>query len=124
MGHLLPGAFRRILDCGGAARGPWFLYGLRPDVDATALNGLWAERGFRIETLGAEPVRYRKLSGEREWADVLRRTRALGKPDGAVRRDGYLLVEVTLVRPEADAEQPADRGAAATTGRRAPAAQP
>ncbi len=106
LGHLLPEAFRRILDCGGAARGPWFLYGLRPDVDAASLNGLWVERGFRIEALGAVPARYRKLSGEREWADVLRRTRALGRPDGAVRRDGYLLVEVTLVRPEADAENP------------------
>ena len=106
LGRLLPGAFRRILDCGGDPCRPWFLYSLRPDVDAAALNGLWAERGYRMESLAAEPIRYRKLLGERERADVFRITRALGKPDGAVMRDTYLLADLILARPEADAGNP------------------
>ena len=106
LGVLLPGAFRRILDGAGAARLPWFLYSLRPDVDGTALDGLWAERGYRIEPLADGPIRYRKLLGEGEWADVLRATRALGKSDAAVMRDGYLLADMVLARPAADADNP------------------
>ena len=37
---------------------------------------------------------------------MLRVTRALGKPDEVVMRDGYLLVDMTLARPEADAGNP------------------
>lgn len=106
LGGLMPGAFRRILDCAGGLRGPWFLYSLRPDVDATALNGLWASRGYRIENVTAEPVRYRKPLGAGEQAEVLRIARALGKPDAAVMQGGYLLVDLTLARPEADADNP------------------
>ena len=106
LGKLLPGAFRRILDCGAAARRPWFLFGLRPDVDQAALNGLWAERGYRIESLATEPVRYRRPLSAQERTDMLRITRALGKSDGAVMRDDYMLVDITLVRPEADTGNP------------------
>ena len=106
LGDLLPGAFERILDgCGGAAR-PWFIYCPRPDVDWAPLNVLWAARGYRAERLGTGPVRYRKALSAEELADMLRVTRALGKPDEAVMRDGYLLVDMTLARPEADAGNP------------------
>ena len=106
LGDLLPGAFERILDgCGGASR-PWFIYCPRPDVDWTPLNVLWAERGYRAEGLGTGPIRYRKALAEKEQADMLRITRALGQPDEAVMRDGYLLVDMTLARPVADAGNP------------------
>ena len=106
LGRLLPGAFRRILDCGGDVQRPWFLYSLRPDIDAAALVGLWAARGYRIERFGAGPIRYRKLLGEGEWAEVLSATRALGRADESVMRGGYLLADVTLARPEAEADDP------------------
>ena len=106
LGPLLPGAFGRILDHADDARRPWFLYQLRPDVDGAALRGLWAARGYRMEDLGAGPIRYRKPLGEREREEMLRNTRALGKPDAAVMQGGYLLVDVTLARPEADADDP------------------
>ena len=103
LGDLLPDAFERILDgCGDAAR-PWFFYCPRPDVDWAPLNAVWAAWGYRTESLGTDPVRYRKALAAAELADMLRVTRALGKPDGAVMRDGYLLVDMTLARPEADA---------------------
>ena len=106
LGDLLPGAFERILDgCGVAAR-PWFIYCPRPDVDWAPLNALWAERGYRAESLGTDPIRYRKALAEREQADMLRVTRELGKPDEAVMRGGYLLVDLTLARPDADAANP------------------
>ena len=106
LGDLLPGAFERILDgCGGAAP-PWFIYCPRPDVDWAPLATLWAERGYRTESLGAGPIRYRKALASAELADMLRVTRALGKPDEAVMSDGYLLVDMTLARPEADAGNP------------------
>ena len=37
---------------------------------------------------------------------MLRATRALGKPDGSVMRDGYLLVDMTLARPDGDTGNP------------------
>ena len=106
VGGLLPAAFERILDCCGDTSRPWFLYSPRPDVDWTPLNRLWVERAYRTERLGTGPVRYRKSLGAEERADMLRITRALGKPDAAVMRDGYLLVDMTLARPEADAGNP------------------
>ena len=106
LGPLLPGAFGRILDHAADARRPWFLYQLRPDVEGAALRGLWAARGYRMEDLGAGPIRYRKPLGEGERAEMLHNTRALGKPDAAVMQGGYLLVDVTLARPEADADDP------------------
>ena len=106
LGDLLPVAFGRILDaCTGTDR-PWFLYCPRPDVDWTALHALWAERGYRTESLGSEPVRYRRALAAREQADMLRVTRALGRPDHTVMRNGYLLVDMTLARPEADSGNP------------------
>ena len=105
-GALMPVAVARMLDAGSDARPPWFLYSPRPDVDWASLNTLWAEHGYRTESLGSGPVRYRKPLGVHERADTLRITRALGKPDEAVMRDGYLLVDMTLARPEADADNP------------------
>ena len=106
VGDLLPGAFERILDVRVGEGRPWFLYGPRPDVDWTPLNALWTARGYRTERLGTGPVRYRKALAAEEQADMLRVTRALGRPDEAVMRDGYLLVDMTLARPEADAGNP------------------
>ena len=106
VGGLLPIACERLLDACADAGRPWFLYCPRPDVDWTPLNALWAERGYRTESLGTEPVRYRKALAAEERADMLRITRALGKPDEAVMRDGYLLVDMTLARPEADVGNP------------------
>ena len=106
LGELLPVAFERILDCCGDVACPWFLYSPRPDVDWASLNTLWAEQGYRAESLGTEPVRYRKPLGELERADMLRITRALGNQDEAVMRGDYLLVDLTLARPEADAGNP------------------
>ena len=106
VGGVLPVAYERILDgCGNASR-PWFLYGPRPDVDWAPLNALWADRGYRAESLGPRPIRYRKALAESERADMLRLTRDMGLPDEAVMRDGYLLVDMTLARPEADAGNP------------------
>ena len=106
LGDLLPAAFERILDgCGDSGR-PWFLYSPRPDVDWAPLNALWADRGYRIESLGSGPVRYRKALAAQEREDMLRVTRSLGKPDEAVMREGYLLVDMALARPEADAANP------------------
>ena len=106
VGGLLPIAYERILDgCGNAGR-PWFLYCPRPDVDWAPLNALWAERGYRTESLGTGPVRYRKALAAQERTDMLRVTRELGMRDEAVMRDGYLLVDMTLARPEADAGNP------------------
>ena len=106
VGGLLPIAYERILDgCGNVGR-PWFLYCPRPDVDWAPLNALWAERGYRTESLGTGPVRYRKALAAQERTDMLRVTRELGMRDEAVMRDGYLLVDMTLARPEADAGNP------------------
>ena len=105
-GAHLPAAFARVLDCCGDARRPWFLYGPRPDMDWRPLNRLWAERGYRSESLVAGPIRYRRPLGAQERADMLRAARALGHRDEAVFRDGYLLVDVVLARPEADAGRP------------------
>ena len=106
LGRLLPVALARTLDCGSDVRRPWFLYSPRPDVDWASLNALWAERGYRTERLGPGPVPYRKPLGAQERADMLGTARALGKPDEAVMRDGYLLVEMTLARPEAESGNP------------------
>ena len=103
LGDLLPVAFERILDACVDAGRPWFIYSPRPDMDWTPLNSLWNERKYRIESLGTGPVRYRKALAAHERADMLRITRALGKSDEAVMRDGYLLVDLTLARPETDA---------------------
>ena len=105
LGKLLPVAFGRILDCVGE-HPPWFVYSPRPDIDWTPLDALWTARGYRAESLGSEPVRYRKPLGEQEKTHMLRATRALGKSDEAVMRGGYLLVEMTLARPEGDAGHP------------------
>ena len=103
VGGLLPAAFARILDACGDERPPWFLYSPRPDVDWAPLDRTWAARGYRTERFGAAPVRYRRPLGERERADMLRATRALGHADASVIKDGYLLVRMTLARPAADA---------------------
>ena len=106
LGGLLPVACERLLDGCGDANRPWFLYSPRPDVDWAPLDALWAERGYGAESLGSEPIRYRKALAAQERADMLRVTRELGMPDEAVMRDGYLLVDMTLARPEADAGNP------------------
>ena len=105
LGELLPVAFERILDAGGHHR-TWFLYGPRPDVDWVRLDALWTARGYRAESLVNEPVRYRKPLGAAERVAMLRATRALGKPDGSVMREDYLLADVRLARPEADLDNP------------------
>ena len=106
LGDLLPSASERILDACVDARLPWFLYCPRPDVDWAPLDALWAARGYRTESLGTEPVRYRKALAAEERADMFRVTRALGIRDEDVMRDGYLLVDMTLARPETDAGNP------------------
>ena len=106
LGDLLADAFERIFDACPSAGRPWFLYCPRPDVDWEPLNALWAERGYRTERLAAQPVRYRKALAPQERADMLRITRAMGKSAEAVMRDDYLLVDLTLARPEADAGNP------------------
>ena len=106
LGVMLPAAFERVLDCLGDGTRPWFLYSPRPDVNWTGLNTLWAERGYRTESFCARPVRYRKPLDAQERADMLRRSRGFGKPDEAIVRDGYFLVDMTLARPEADTDNP------------------
>ena len=106
LGVMLPAAFARVLDCGGDEARPWFLYCPRPDVNWTALDTLWAERGYRAESFLGAPVRYRKPMDSQERADMLRRSRNFGKADDAIMRDGYFLVDMTLARPEADAGSP------------------
>ena len=105
LGVMLPAAFARVLDCAGEAR-PWFIYCPRPDVNWSALERLWAERGYRTESFLGAPVRYRRPQNEQERADMLRRSRGLGKPDEAIMQGGYLLVDMTLARPEADSGNP------------------
>ena len=105
LGVMLPAAFARVLDCAGEAR-PWFLYSPRPDVNWSALNALWGERGYRAESVCSRPVRYRRPLDEQERADMLRRSRGFGKPDEAIIRDGYFLVDMNLARPEADTGNP------------------
>ena len=75
-------------------------------MDWASLDALWAAPGYRTENLGTGSVRYRKALAAEEQADMLRVTRELGRLDEAVMRDGYLLVDVTLARPEADAGSP------------------
>ena len=106
LGVLLPQAFARVLDCGGDDSPPWFLYCPRPDVNWSALERLWAERGYRTESFLGAPVRYRKPLKAQEGADMRRRARGLGKPDDAIMQDGYLLVDMTLARPLADIGNP------------------
>ena len=106
LGVMLPVAFARILNHCGDESPPWFLYSPRSDVDWTALNTLWAERGYRTESFCSAPVRYRKPLDAQERADMLRRSRGFGKPDEAIVRNGYFLVDMTLARPDADAENP------------------
>ena len=106
LGDLLVSACERILDICSDAPRPWFVYCPRPDVDWAPLTALWESRGYRTESLGTGPVRYRKALAAEERADMLRITRALGKRDEAVMRDGYLLVDMTLARPETDAGNP------------------
>ena len=103
LGVTLPAVFARVLDhCGGEAP-PWFLYSPRPDVNWSPLNALWAERGYRAESLLGAPVPYRKPLDAQERADMLRRSRGFGKADEAIMQGGYFLVDMTLARPEADA---------------------
>ena len=106
LGVLLPQAFARVLDCAGGESPPWFLYCPRPDVNWSALENLWAERGYRTESFLGAPVRYRKPLEAQEGADMRRRARGLGKPDETIMQDGYLLVDMTLARPEADVGNP------------------
>ena len=72
----------------------------------SALERLWAERGYRTESFFGAPVRYRKPLEAQERAVMLRRARGLGKPDEAITRDGYILVDMMLARPEADVGNP------------------
>ena len=110
LGGLLPVAFERILDAGSVESPPWFVYSPRPDVDWDVLDALWRERAYRVESLSTVPVRYRKPLAEMERADMLRIARALGKSDETIMRDDYLLVNMTLARPEADTvELPIER---------------
>ncbi len=106
LGVLLPDAFARVLDCAGGESPPWFLYSPRPDVNWSALESLWVERGYRTESFLGAPVRYRKPLEAQEGADMLRRSRGFGKPDEAIMRDGYFLVDMTLARPEAYTANP------------------
>ena len=106
LGVMLPAAFARVLDCGGDDSPPWFLYCPRPDVNWSALEKLWAERGYRTESFLGTPVRYRRPLEAQERATMLRRARGLGRPDEAITRDGYILVDMTLARPEADVGNP------------------
>ena len=106
LGVLLPDAFARMLDCARGARPPWFLYSPRPDVNWSALERLWAERGYRTESFLGAPVRYRKPLETQEREDMLRRSRGFDKPDDAIMRGGYFLVDMTLARPEAGIDNP------------------
>ena len=106
LGVLLPAAFTRVIDCAGERSLPWFLYCPRPDVNWSALESLWAERGYCTESFLGAPVRYRNPLDAQERADMRRRAQGFGKPDEAIMRDGYFLVDMTLARPEADAGNP------------------
>ena len=103
LGGVLQVAFARILDADEENR-PWFIYCPRPDVDWRSIADLWRERGYRAENLSTVPTRYRKPLGNFERYDMLRITRSMGKPDEAVMRDDYLLVNLTLARHVHDAE--------------------
>ena len=96
-------AFARILDADEENR-PWFIYCPRPDVDWRSIADLWRERGYRAENLSTVPTRYRKPLGDFERQDMLRITRSMDKPDQAVMRDDYLLVNLTLARHVQDVE--------------------
>ncbi len=98
---LLPVAFARILDASLENR-PWFIYCPRPDVDWRSMDELWRERDYRAENLSTTPVRYRKPLDDFERAEMLSITRSFGKPDEAVMRDDYLLVNLTLARHVCD----------------------
>ena len=106
LGVLLPAAYARVLDYVGRERPPWFLYCPRPDVNWSALERLWAERGYRTESFLPAPVRYRKPLEAQERADMLRRAQGFGKPDKAIMQGGYFLVDMTLARPEVDVGNP------------------
>lgn len=106
LGVMLPDAFARILDFRGDESPPWILYCPRPDVNWSALDALWAERGYQTESFCGGPVRYRKPLDEQERTDMLRRARGLGRPDEAIMQGGYLLVDMMLARPEAEAGNP------------------
>ena len=106
LGDLITTAFERILDCCRGAGRPWFVYCPRPDLDWTGLHALWAARGYHAESLGTTPVRYRKALGAAEQADMSRVIRELGRPESTVTRDGYLLVDMTLARPDAEIGNP------------------
>ena len=106
VGDLVTTAFERILDCCRESDRPWFIYCPRPDFDWTGLHALWGAHGYRAESLGTAPVRYRKALSVAERADMLRVTRELGRPESSVMRDGYLLVDMTLARPDAEIGNP------------------
>ena len=106
LGVMLPAAFGRVLDCCGDGPRPWFLYCPRPDVNCSALDELWAARGYRTESFLGAPVRYRKPLDAQERADMLRRSRGFGKPDAAIMQGDYFLVDMTLARPDADVARP------------------
>ena len=61
---------------------------------------------LQAESFLGAPVRYRKPLEAQEQAVMLRRARGLGKPDESIMRDGYILVDMTLARPEADVGNP------------------
>ena len=106
LGELITVAFERILDCRNDVGRPWFVYCPRADVDWASLHALWAAWGYRAESLETAPVRYRKPLGVAERADMLRVTRALEKSDESVMRDGFLLADLTLARPDTEIDNP------------------
>ena len=106
LGDLVTVTFERILDCRHDAGRPWFVYCPRPDLDWSSLRALWAARGYRAESLVSEPVRYRKPLGAVEQAEIRRSIRESGRPESSGMRDGYLLVDMTLARPDADVDNP------------------
>ena len=85
---------------------PWFLHCPRPDVDWRDLHALWEAFGYEAAVCVRAPVRYRRPLGDFERDQMLQLSRQLGYRPEQVMDAGYLLVEMTLVRPRSERDGP------------------
>jgi SAM-dependent methyltransferase len=102
IGALLAPAMARILDTARGERRPWLLLAPRGDVDDSALRGVLAANGYRVEHCNQRPFRYRRFMGQQERQIILDAVTALGRDPALWLDDDYFLINLWLARPEAD----------------------
>lgn len=98
----VPACYQRLLN--SSERRPWFLFGPRGDADIGPVHAILEAQGYRLESVSAQPRRYRRYADAEEQAECEARMAALGRQVSDHSRAGWMVNPLILARPASQAK--------------------